>query len=132
MRLAVALAAILVVVVAGTALASKTFFTATDGKTSIFMALKDSGGKQKLVDFSWDALKCGGDSFTAGLDDPIKVKNDGSFESEQPVAGAAEGVEIEAKVKGQVNEHKAKITGKLKLTGDCVNKTEFTATESAG
>ena len=133
-RTAVGVVAVMVFVLASTAIASKIFFTATDGKASIFMALKDKDGKQKLVNFEWDGLKCvpGGDRFTAGLGDAIKVKSDGSYKSEQPVEGAAEGVEIDAKVKGQVNQHKAKITGKLRLTGDCDNKTEFTATESAG
>jgi hypothetical protein len=121
------------VFVPATAFASKTFFTASDGKASIFMALKDQGGKQKITNFEWDGLKCGpGNRFTAGLGKAIKVKSDGSFKSEQPVEGAAEGVEIEAKVKGHVSQRVAKITGKLKLTGDCANKTEFTASESAG
>lgn len=133
-RVGLAIGAIAAVTVASVAMASKTFFTATDGKASIFITLKDKGGKQKIVDFEWDGLKCtaGGDRFTAGLGDAIKVKRDGSFKSEQPVAGAAEGVEIDAKVKGTVDQEIAKITGKLKLTGDCANKTEFTATESAG
>ncbi|MDX6581679.1 MAG: hypothetical protein QOI10_863 [Solirubrobacterales bacterium] len=130
-KLTLGVAAVLVVALAASAMASKTFFTATKGKASIFLALK-SGSKQKIVDFSWDGLKCGPDRFTAGLGDAIKVKNDGSFKSEQPVAGAAEGVEIAAKVKGQVGQHVAKVTGKLKLTGDCETKVNFTATESAG
>ena len=131
-RTAVGAVAVMALALPAIAIGSKTFFTATDGKASIFITLKDQGGKQKIVDFEWDGLKCQSDRFTAGLGDNIKVKNDGSFESEQPVEGAAEGVEIDAKLKGQVNQRKGKISGKLKLTGDCINKTEFTATVSAG
>ena len=118
--------------VPATALASKTFFTATDGKASLFLTLKDQGGKQKRVDVSWDGLKCEGDRFTGGLDDAIKVKSDGSFKSQQPIIGLAEGVDIDAKMKGQVNERKAKITGTLKFLGDCRTKASVTATASAG
>jgi hypothetical protein len=130
-KLILGVASVLVVALAASAMASKTFFTATKGKTSIFLALK-SGSKQKIVDFSWDGLKCGSDRFTAGLHDAIKVKNDGSFNSEQAVAGAADGVQIAAKVKGQVGQRVAKVTGKLKLTGDCETTVDFKATESAG
>jgi hypothetical protein len=131
-RMTVGVVAVMMLALPAIALGSKTFFTASDGKASIFMGLKDSGGKQKIVDFSWDGLKCGSDRFTGGLDDAIKVKNDGSFESEQPVSGTSEGVEIDAKLKGQVNQNVAKIAGKLKFTGDCEGKADFKATESAG
>src|SRR5215208_2073734 len=93
MRAAAGVAAIAMVVPAA-ALASKTFFSATDGKALITFALK-SGEKEKITDFFWDGLKCAGEHFAGGLEDPVKVHKDGSFESEQPVPGT----DLEAKRK---------------------------------
>jgi hypothetical protein len=125
--------AALILLVPAVALAGKISFDAHVGsKTIIGFALKQ-GAHPKIVDFSWDGLKCGQDSFTAGLGDPIKVKSDGSFKSSQPVAGAAEGVQIDAKLKGTVADDASKVTATLKLTGDCeTGKLDFTAKPSAG
>jgi hypothetical protein len=126
MRAAAGVAAVALVVPAA-ALGSKTFFSATDGKALITFALK-SGQKEKITDFSWDGLKCAGDRFAGGLEDPVKVHKDGSFESEQPVPGT----DLEAKLKGTVSKDATKVNGKLKLTGDCINKVTFKARPSAG
>jgi hypothetical protein len=131
-RAVVGIAATVLVLVPGAALGSKTFFSATDGNTLLSFALKTGSEKQKLVDFQWDKLKCGSDRLTAGLGDPVKVQKDGSFESEQTVVDAPDGMEIEAKLKGQVAKDATKVTGKLKLTGTCGSKVTFKATPSAG
>jgi hypothetical protein len=117
-----------VLVLPSLALAGKTSYEAHVGKhTVIGFDLKD-GSKMKIVDFFWDGLSCGADSFTAGLGDPVAVKSDGSFKSKQPVAGAAEGVQIDAKLKGQVSDDASKVKATLKLTGDCeTGKVAFTA-----
>jgi hypothetical protein len=110
------------------AFASKTFFTAQVGSQTVIGFELKQGQKSKIVDFSWDGLKCGSDSFTAGLADAITVKSDRSFKSKQQVAGAAEGVEILANLKGAVAKDASKVTGTLKLTGDCESgKVDFTA-----
>ena len=129
-RTAVGLIAVMALALPAIALGSKTFFTATNGKKSLFMTLKDSGGERKIVDVSWDGLKCDDAKFTGGLDGATKVKNDGSFKSQLPIIGLDE--DVDAKFKGQVNDRKAKITGTLKFLGDCKNKATFTATVSAG
>jgi hypothetical protein len=127
-RISVVLVATGVLVLPSLALAGKTAYEAHVGKHTVIGFDLKEGSKTKIVDFSWDGLSCGADSFTAGLGDPITVKSDGSFKSKQPVAGAAEGVQIEAKLKGQVNGDASKVNATLKLTGDCENgKVDFTA-----
>ena len=59
--------------------------------------------KQKIVDVSWEGLKCGDDRVAGGLSDAIKVKSDRSFKSEQPVT-TNEGVEIDVLMKGTVTK----------------------------
>ena len=126
-RGAILIATVALLLTPATALSSKVFYSATDGKALITFAIK-SGQKQKITDFAWDGLKCGGERLAGGLGDPVKIKNDRTFESEQ----ALEGTDLVAKLKGTVTKDETQVKGKLKLKGECGVKVEFTAAQSAG
>ena len=126
-RGAILIATVALLLIPAAALSSKVFYSATDGKALITFAVK-SGNKEKIVDFAWDGLKCSGDRFTAGLEDPVKIKRDRSFETEQPV----EGTDLLAKLKGTVAKDAKHVYGRLKLKGECTVKVKFKAAISAG
>ena len=119
--------AVALLLIPAAALASKVFYSATDGKALITFAVK-SGKKEKIVDFAWDGLKCSGDRFTGGIEDPVKIKHDRSFETEQPV----DGTDLLAKLKGTVSKDAKHVYGRLKLKGECSVKVKFKAAISAG
>jgi hypothetical protein len=81
-----------------------------------FEAQYRNGKVSKIKGFGWDGLKCGSDVFTAGLDDPIKVKKE-RFSDKQSVGGVD--VSLTAKVQGRFVKHETKVKGTLKITGAC-------------
>ena len=126
---AIGIAALALLLVPATALSSKVFYSATDGKALITFAIK-SGKKEKITDFSFDGLKCGGEHLAGGLEDPVKIKRkDRTFESEQQVT---ETDDLEAKLKGKVSKDATEVNGRLKLVGvDCATKVTFDAAPAA-
>ena len=129
-RGAIAIAALALLLTPAAAFASKIFYSATDGKALITFAIK-SGQKEKITDFSFDGLKCGGERLAGTLEDPVKIKRkDRSFETEQLVT---ETDGLTAKLKGTVTKDATQVKGSLKLIGeDCTTKVTFTAGQSAG
>ena len=127
----IATAALALLLTPAAALASKVFYSATDGKALITFAIK-SGKKDKITDFSFDGLKCGGERVAATLEDPVRIKrSDRTFESEQPVVGSD--TDLAAKLKGTVSKDATQVKGRLKLIGfNCTTKVNFTAGQSAG
>ena len=125
---AILIATLALLLTPAAALSSKVFYSATDGKAVITFAVK-SGKKQKITDFAYDGLKCSGERLAGGLADPVKIKKDRSFETEQPV----EGTDLLAKLKGTVTKDGTQVKGRFKLKGEeCTVKVEFTAAQAEG
>src|SRR5204862_2639489 len=104
----------------GTAMATKIFYSASHGQRSMGFTLNTA--KSKIVGVAWERLRCGESGrVTGGLPDPVKVKSDRSFKSQQSIT-TIEGARIDVLFKGTVSRDLNEVNGKIKCTGDCESK----------
>lgn len=97
--------------------AGPSIYEGTAGDAGIALSTQGKGGKVRSIQtLDWDGLRCGGDTFTGGASEPIRVKH-GSFSDRQPVAGV--GTDLTLKVEGEFKHHYRKARGTLRITGDC-------------
>ncbi len=90
-------------------------------------AVSKHGKIVKVTNFDWDGFLCnkGQEGFTGGASGKPFEVTDGAFHGKRSVSFKA--AQVTAKIKGQFSSSEKKVTGTIKLGGDCSWKDRFTA-----